>query len=859
MLEDWRFAASPYVENGGLRAYAGVPLRLQNETGHTACLGSLCVASPTPQAPLTRALQMSLARLADWVVSDIVHLTRARRQRARRRMVDLLASALVEAESAVSEDPVIKALQSVYPDATVKLHSSKARHIQVEGRDPVPLSELASGLWEDVKYIDTFIAESNHLDLPTDRVVRIIAARCESVSGESILIVATKDFRLVFDDIDAWFAQKCASIISEMWHKRLLAEVMLAKEKFLRGFSHQLRTPLHGILGSVELLAEEMMSKNSTTTPSQAIALIEKASIAKPGGEQSLYLDTIKRAGRDLVSIINSMITLNRWADVATTERNYATYTTYDLEKEMANEILKFTSGDSRYNASIYFNHDLPPDHCTMYIDLGLLCESTLPLVINAIQNTPTGNVAIIISARPDYKELVIDVKDTGCGIPPEDHHRIFELYEQVDIYSSGAGIGLTLASKFAALLQGSIDLVSSEVNHGSHFRSTFHGIDLKYSKSHITADPLLPQLANIPKRFYTFSSSAADLSLCHHFTNFLSCYGLTASEEREGALLIIDFVADSTQLRTALSQLPSDQAVICLVRSSDIEVKRDVSFRNVVYVEGLFSTSTMSDALVRADELLARMKEEGNVQDANSRDMAVSKTFHDSSCAGRNQSLVPPGELIAPPPHIPENSTHSLTRGMELMSVQHDLRSPATTNFDNIHPEPSPVDDVSLQVLPSLPHCLFPPPETAGLTTALLVDDNAVNLRIMQMYCDKRSIPYLCARDGLEAVSAFQNHQASAASDSSIPPIHLVLMDLQMPKCDGIEATRQIRQLEIERNWGKSVLFVVSGQDSVSDRKAVAEVGGQEYYVKPVSIKTLDTGLKKYLPALKLGRQPKK
>lgn len=115
MLEDWRFADSPYVESGGLCAYAGAPLRLQNESGETACLGSLCVASSTSEEPLTKAQQTTLVRLGDWIVSDIVQLTRARRQRDRRRMVDLITAMQFKNDETVSEKSVIRVLQTIYP------------------------------------------------------------------------------------------------------------------------------------------------------------------------------------------------------------------------------------------------------------------------------------------------------------------------------------------------------------------------------------------------------------------------------------------------------------------------------------------------------------------------------------------------------------------------------------------------------------------------------------------------------------------------------------------------------------------------------------------------------------------------
>jgi CheY-like chemotaxis protein len=74
--------------------------------------------------------------------------------------------------------------------------------------------------------------------------------------------------------------------------------------------------------------------------------------------------------------------------------------------------------------------------------------------------------------------------------------------------------------------------------------------------------------------------------------------------------------------------------------------------------------------------------------------------------------------------------------------------------------------------------------------------------------------------------------------------------MDLQMPLCDGLEATRQIRVLEKEKNWGISALFIVTGQDNPDDRASAVDAGAQEFFVKPLSLKELDRHMKQYFPA---------
>lgn len=136
----------------------------------------------------------------------------------------------------------------------------------------------------------------------------------------------------------------------------------------------------------------------------------------------------------------------------------------------------------------------------------------------------------------------------------------------------------------------------------------------------------------------------------------------------------------------------------------------------------------------------------------------------------------------------------------------------------------------------------------------ALLVDDNGVNLRLLEMYCHRRSIPYRTAKDGAEAVRIFTSHRIPV-SDPLLQqplgplPFDLVLMDLQMPICDGVEATRQIRAFEREHQWERSVIFIVTGQDSPADRLDAAEAGANEFLTKPIGPKEMDRWVKQEFP----------
>ena len=808
-MEDWRFQESPYLECGGLRGYAGAPLRLQYKPGECVNLGSLCVASTTKEEPLTKTQQMTLVRLADWIVSDIVKCGRAKRQHERQRMNELIATAEHETNDTVSEKPVLSILRMMYPDAIISIQPATTTHIELEGQNPIPIAELEHGVWEDVDYIDDFIENSNNQEFPSTRVVRVMSAPCQSMSGQALLVVATKNFQLVFDDIDSWFVQTCAGMISQMWHKHILAEVMETKEKFLRGFSHQLRTPLHGIIGSVELLTEELGLSGlaSASSPGSDSEGLNTPSSCGP----SAHLDIIKTAGRDLVSIVNSMITLNRWADVALRERQHSTYTIFELENGLAHDVLKGVSGDKRYTASIFFSHELPLNCDTIRLDLGLLRDSLTPLIVNAIQNTPGGIVTITTSVLHEKNQLAIDIVDTGRGIPTEHHERIFEPYERVGAHSTGAGLGLTLSSKFAALLRGSVDLVSSSVDNGSHFRAVFN--DIEHFPMMFPSLPLASVFNSIPSNFYNLRSEPHGSSLSTLFAKYLISNGFTNSDSRDDCFAILDYAPDAEQHRADWSQFPSDQVIICLIPASQNFACFDDSPENIVYVKGPFLNSTLTLALQQADDLVQTLQSAPE-RLAQSIEQSLSLQQMDEN-SNTNQAVL---------------SANDASSSRTALSFKNRAQKEHLLQSKLIIPLSSPLTN---------------PPRP----TALLVDDNAVNLRILQMYCSKRGLPYCCATDGLQAVEMFHQHQSSPVGVERAA-IQLIIMDLQMPKCDGIEATRRIRLLEKENQWRESVLFIVTGQDSPTDRKAAEGAGAEEFFVKPVGVKLLDRSVKKYFDA---------
>lgn len=836
MLEDWRFRDSPYVEQGGLVAYAGVPLRMQHESGECVGLGSLCVASATSQPPLSKQQQQTLARLADWVVADIVQCTRARRQRERHRLAELIATIENVSDDHDTQESVLKIMRTAYPDESISIQPSGTSQFANSRFSGLP-SDLQNGLWEDTAYIDEFIATSNHSDTPKDKVIWIISAQCESKLGHSTLAVATKDFRRIFDDVDAWFVQTCASILTQIWQKRLLSEAIRAKERFLRGISHQLRTPIHGILGAAELLTEELkaitISENAKIQP----ALAEIAGFLSDIRKSSLYLDTISTAGRELMSTVNSMITLNRWADVAVADRHYATHDISELELELMKGVSDAAIRDTGSTPSIFFHCDLPQDCRCLETDLSLLRDSVLPLVINAIQNTSEGAVTVTFSKQPGTDAFVIDVEDTGCGIRPSDQSRIFELYEKGGEHSTGAGLGLSLATKFSTLLHGSIDLVSSQVDRGSHFRATFR--DIAYTASSVPSDIIMSSLKYLPLRFHQVGADLPDSHLSSNFAKFLIRSGLTPSESYKDCFTILEPGRDSKQNHSYISSVPAEHVVICLVPTS-VDSGSLESLPNVMYASGPFSTSKLLSILQEADNLGMMINPAKRLVRSNSalaEDLtqggpAAHSTPSDESCSASDEGY---GSIDGSP---------SLSSNGELgQTLEHGGESGLDWGLTSTHQSDKPA-------IRRLSTTSLAPARSAKPLT-LVVDDNTINLRILQMYCKKRGLSCLSAANGKQAVEIFSKRQASHAAGEGAP-IELILMDLQMPVCNGIDATQEIRYLEKQHGWNSSILFIVTGQDSEMDREAASAAGADDYLVKPIGMRFLDSSLKGYFPAFK-------
>lgn len=218
------------------------------------------------------------------------------------------------------------------------------------------------------------------------------------------------------------------------------------KTEFFSNVSHELRTPLTLILSPVENLLEQRLGPLSK--------------------EQHRVLDITRRNALRLLELINDLL------DFAKLEAGKPTLRRVSVDmNELVDELVSSASllaVDRGIHLAFKPDSTLPP----MMVDRDKLEKVVANLIANALKFTETGGRVDVTSGCKDGR-LTIAVNDTGIGIAPENHERIFERFVQIDGSTSrqfeGTGLGLPLARRFAELHGGRLQ-VESEVGRGSRF-----------------------------------------------------------------------------------------------------------------------------------------------------------------------------------------------------------------------------------------------------------------------------------------------------------------------------------------------------------------------------------------------------
>jgi CheY-like chemotaxis protein len=123
-----------------------------------------------------------------------------------------------------------------------------------------------------------------------------------------------------------------------------------------------------------------------------------------------------------------------------------------------------------------------------------------------------------------------------------------------------------------------------------------------------------------------------------------------------------------------------------------------------------------------------------------------------------------------------------------------------------------------------------------------LLVDDNAINLKVVAMYARKCSEqPSVLAGGGREAINALRTSPIDSVADASVMKLDIVLLDLSMPDVSGFDVASAVREMErLQVGRPRTYIAALTGLVSSKDREAAFAAGVDEYVTKPATLKDL-------------------
>ena len=217
-----------------------------------------------------------------------------------------------------------------------------------------------------------------------------------------------------------------------------------AKTQFLANMTHEMRTPMNGIIGMAEILQREPL-----------------------GDAARGYVEKMHRSGRALLGVVNDVLDFSK----IETGQLELERVVFDLPRVLQDVHDLYVESARAKNIALRL--EAP---CTLapfvFGDPSRLRQMLSNLVANAIKFTASGHIELRVT--PDAPDSVrFEIHDTGIGIPLDKQKMIFDAFAQVDGSATrrfgGAGLGLTLTRQIATLMGGEIG-VSSESGKGTRF-----------------------------------------------------------------------------------------------------------------------------------------------------------------------------------------------------------------------------------------------------------------------------------------------------------------------------------------------------------------------------------------------------
>ena len=630
------------------------------------------------------------------------------------------------------------------------------------------------------------------------------------------------------------------SVMAEINRIEAVANDM-AKSDFISNISHELRSPLHGILASAELL------QDSSTGPEQD-GMIEMVHVCG-----RTLLDTMNHL-LDYAKI-NNLSKSKKAGSVPSTERGgmhgpLGLVSNFDLS-ELVEEVVEAVHTGNQYQKRLSANFkegsltesapagvrngsqstnehvisvilDIQArNNWTMTSEAGAWRRIVMNLFGNSLKYTQSGFIKVAIwadevpsvSIGSKSTMVYLSVVDTGKGIS-EDYlkHRLYTPFAQEDAFSVGAGLGLSIVQQIVTALRGTVD-IESKVGCGTNVTVSIPLNERPAAAAHVTgAIKELPQYRG--------------LTVC---------------------LVVINDQEDTEHSASAMSSL---------LRKSHEALYSSLS-QMLIYQFGMTVVYANSDQSPSADLFMIEKERFDYLNNeahsypqilARLRGTPLIVLCQSSPPKSQRSGMNPETATYITQPFGPVKLAKALHNSLPIensdldmtpQSMTKELIVESPTGRSKLGESKSGFGTTSMGVSPQSNSLSPPGSSIAGITSheyprILLVDDNDINLKIMMTYMRKLQCSYEVATDGLQAYDKYRDTAEKGLSFS------YVLMDVSMPVMDGLSATREIRAFERAQGLSPTTIIALTGLASTKTEDEAFASGVNLFLTKPVQLKKL-------------------